>query len=390
MLKDKKILLAVCGSVAFYKAYEILSSLKKLNADVRVMLSDGVLKFTNPLSFEALCKHPILHSGSEDWQNGVSHIEYAKVDLILIAPASANTINCLANGISNNVFMQTLIASNAPILIAPAANEKMLQHFSTRKSFDFLKQNGVNFIEPITKILACGDFANGALADISMIIYEVKKALSKQNFKGKKVVITGGATNEKIDDVRAITNHSSGKMAKALADAFYYAGADVLLISSTEYENTPYKIYKFKTSMQLLNLCKNECKNADLLVMSAAVSDYICKENFNGKLKKSELGNEWDLRLIKNFDILSELKDTKCKKIGFKLEFNEQNATKNAKDMLKNKHLNAVCLNVIGKDNCFGSSLNEISFITGKNQTKLELDTKENIALKIVEMAQNI
>lgn len=390
MLKDKKILLAVCGSVSFYKSYEILSKLKKLGADVKVMLSDGVLKFTNPLSFEALTNHPVLHSGSEDWQNKVSHIEYAKTDLILIAPASANTINSVANGIANNVFLQTIIASKAPILIAPAANHNMLENFATQKSIDFLKQNGVKFIDPITKTLACGDVGKGALADIDIIIYEVKRALCKDIFKGKKVVITGGATTEKIDDVRAITNHSSGKMSKALADAFYYLGADTILISSIEYEKLAYKVHKFKSTNELLNLCKKECEDSHIIVMCAAISDYVCKDNFIGKLKKTQIGDEWSLPLTKNIDVLQNLKEFNCKKIGFKLETDPENAEKNAKDMLKNKNLDAVCLNLLTQANYFGSDQNEVKFIKKDEVINLSLQSKYDLSIQIAKLIADI
>ncbi|CAD7289205.1 Coenzyme A biosynthesis bifunctional protein CoaBC [Campylobacter majalis] len=390
MLKDKKILLAVCGSVSFYKAYEILSHLKKLGADVRVMLSDGALKFTNPLSFEALTNHEILSSVNEKWQEKLSHIEYAKCDLVLIAPASANTINKYANGIADTVFLQTLIASDAPVIIAPAANNKMLEHFTTQKSIEILKQNGVSVIEPLTKILACGDLGKGALAEPKRIIYEVKKALSKQTLIGKKVVITGGGTTEKIDDVRAITNHSSGKMSKALADAFYYAGADVTLLSHVSYEALPYPCHNFHDTKDLLDLCKQKCKDADLLIMSAAVSDYVSANDFNGKLKKSDLGEKWGLWLVKNIDILSELKAYKCKKIGFKLETDKNTAISDAKATLNNKNLDAICLNIMSDSVIFGADMNEITFITKNSQTLLSHDTKENLAKKIVELSGNL
>lgn len=390
MLKDKKILLAVCGSVAFYKSYEILSSLKKLGADVKVMLSDGALKFTNPLSFEALTTNPVLYSGSENWQEKINHIEYSKVDLVLIAPATANTINCIANGVANSIFLQTILATKAQIIIAPSANHNMLENFTTKKSIEILKQNGVKFIDPISKVLACGDFGKGALAEINTIIYEVKKALVKPKFIGKKVIITGGATTERIDDVRAITNHSSGKMSKALADAFYYFGADVVLISSVEYENLPYKMHKFKNTQELLNLCKQECQNSDILVMCAAVSDYVCKDHFKGKLKKSELSDEWNLNLVKNIDVLENLKEFSCKKIGFKLELDPKNAIKNAKDMLKNKNLDAVCLNILGTNNHFSSEQNEVEFIKENETISLKLQNKDTLAMQMAQLVENL
>ena len=391
MLKDKKILLAVCGSIAFYKAYEILSALKKEGADVYVMLSDGALKFCSALGFEALSEHKILTSASEDWQEGLSHISYAKMDLILIAPASVNTINKLANGICDNVFMQTLIASTAPILIAPAANDKMISHFATQKSFEFLKENKVKFIEPIEKILACGDFGKGALASKEAIIYEVKKALSEPKFKGKKVVISGGATSENIDDVRAITNFSSGKMARALADSFYYAGADVTLVASFKCEDAPYKTLKFKSSNELKEALENELEDANWLVMAAAVSDYAPETKFKGKLKKEDLGENWQINFKRNVDILAYLSKFKeVKKIGFKMEIDPKTAKQKAKKMLTEKKLDAVCLNVLGEAVKFGSEVSEISFITHKGELLIPLDSKQNIALKIANLASEL
>ncbi|MCR4942001.1 MAG: bifunctional phosphopantothenoylcysteine decarboxylase/phosphopantothenate--cysteine ligase CoaBC [Campylobacter sp.] len=386
MLKNKKILLAVCGSIAFYKAYEILSALKKEGADVYVALSDGVLKFCSLESWEALCKHKILSSKTQDWQAGINHIQYGKMDLVLIAPASVNTINKLANGICDSVFMQTLIASSAPLLIAPAANNKMLEHFSTQNSIKILKENGAKFIEPENKILACGDLGKGGLASIWSIIFECKKMLSKQSLKGKKIIITGGATIEKIDSVRAITNFSSGKMAKALANACYFAGANVSLIASFETDFLPFDVVKFKSTQELLDICKAKGKDADILIMCAAVSDYVCKQTYEGKLKKSELGKNFSLELCENIDVLSNLKDLKCKKIGFKLETDSKNALQNAKNMLKNKGLDGVCLNILGEKNAFGSDENEIKFISKQGVIDLGFDTKTNLAQKLVEI----
>ena len=214
MLKNKKILLAVCGSIAFYKAFEILSLLKKQGADVYVALSDGALEFCSVSGFEALSEHKILSSQTQNWQDGVNHIAYSKMDLVLIAPASVNTINKLTAGICDNVFIQTLIAaSHVPLVVAPAANNNMIEHFATQNSLEILKKNGALVVEPVLKTLACGDVGKGGLASPEVIVEAAIKRLSKPLFAGKKVVITGGATTEKIDDVRAITNFSSGKMA---------------------------------------------------------------------------------------------------------------------------------------------------------------------------------
>jgi len=378
MLKNKKILLAVCGSIAFYKAFEILSLLKKQGADVYVALSDGALEFCSVSGFEALSEHKILSSKTQNWQDGVNHIAYSKMDLVLIAPASVNTINKLIAGICDNVFMQTLIAaSHVPLVVAPAANNNMIEHFATQNSLEILKKNGALVVEPVLKTLACGDVGKGGLASPEVLVEAVIKRLSRPLFAGKKVMITGGATTEKIDDVRAITNFSSGKMARALARAFYYAGAEVKLLASFETANEPFE------------LCKSECVGANLLVMCAAVSDFV-PTKIDGKIKKEDVGESLNLSLKRNVDILQSLKEFKCKKIGFKLEISSESALKSARSMLEKKGLDAVCLNILGEKNGFASEQNEVNFITKNNEILLPLASKDEIAGRIVELAANL
>ena len=390
MLKNKKILLAVCGSIAFYKAFEILSLLKKQGADVYVALSDGALEFCSVSGFEALSEHKILSSQTQNWQDGVNHIAYSKMDLVLIAPASVNTINKLTAGICDNVFMQTLIAaSHVPLVVAPAANNNMIEHFATQNSLEILKKNGALVVEPVLKTLACGDVGKGGLANPEVIVEAAIKRLSRPLFAGKKVVITGGATTEKIDDVRAITNFSSGKMARALARAFYYAGAEVKLLASFETANEPFDSLKFSSSSELLELCKSECEDANLLVMCAAVSDFV-PTKIDGKIKKEDVGESLNLSLKRNVDILQSLKELNCKKIGFKLEISNENALKSARSMLEKKGLDAVCLNILGEKNGFASEQNEVNFITKNSEILLPLASKDEIARRIVELAANL
>ena len=390
MLKNKKILLAVCGSIAFYKAFEILSLLKKQGADVYVALSDGALEFCSVSGFEALSEHKILSSQTQNWQDGVNHIAYSKMDLVLIAPASVNTINKLTAGICDNVFMQTLIAaSHVPLVVAPAANNNMIEHFATQNSLEILRKNGALVVEPVLKTLACGDVGKGGLASPEVIVEAAIKRLSKPLFAGKKVVITGGAITEKIDDVRAITNFSSGKMARALARAFYYAGAEVKLLASFETSSEPFECLKFSSSSELLELCKSECEGANLLVMCAAVSDFV-PTKIDGKIKKENVKESLNLSLKKNVDILQSLKEFKCKKIGFKLEISSESALKSARSMLEKKGLDAVCLNILGEKNGFASEQNEVNFITRGDETLLPLASKDEIAGRIVELAANL
>ena len=179
-------------------------------------------------------------------------------------------------------------------------------------------------------------------------------------------------------------------MARALADAFYFAGANVTLAASFETQNLPYEVVKFNSSDELLKICQEKCKNADLLVMCAAVSDYVSEEKFSGKLKKEELGKQWSLKLVQNLDILNELAKFSCKKIGFKMEFDPTNAKQSAQKMLSNKGLDAVCLNVITDQNAFGSEVNEVTFITKNGETQLKMAQKSEIAKQILGLTSKL
>ncbi len=383
----KTILLAISGSIAFYKSYELISLFKKEGFRVKVLLSNGLLKFASKMSFEALVDE-VLCEENESWQNSNNHIAFSKdVDLVLFTPASVNSINKLAFGIADNLFIQTLIAANKPLIIAPAANTNMFHHFSTRNSLKILKENKALIIEPICKVLACKDEGVGALAEVKDIFNITKRELLKEKFWcDKSVVITGGGTKEKIDDVRCVSNFSSGKMAKAIADAFYFLGARVKLLSSVEFD-TPYELCKFESSKDLKELLDKNL-NHDFLIMTAAVSDFI-PQSVKGKIKKNEHLQGLNLHLSLNEDLLKICK-FQGKKIGFKMEFDSQNALENAKKSLKDKQLDMVCLNIIDQKNYFGSDQNELYFITLNNENKSTLQNKEKLAFELVKWCEKL
>ncbi|MBZ7928046.1 bifunctional phosphopantothenoylcysteine decarboxylase/phosphopantothenate--cysteine ligase CoaBC [Campylobacter sp. RM10532] len=383
----KTILLAVSGSIAFYKAYELISLFKKENIKVKVLLSQGVLKFANKLSFEALADE-ILSEENESWENKKNHIDFSKdCDLVLFAPASINSINKLALGIADNLFIQTLIASNKPLIIAPAANTNMYNHFSTQNSLKLLQKNKALIIPPISKVLACKDEGIGALAEVEDIFNITKRELFKKNFwLNKSVVVSGGGTKEKIDDVRCISNFSSGKMAKSIADAFYFLGAKVIFLSSVDFK-TSYEIYKFESSKDLKILLERFCES-DFLIMAAAVSDFI-PEFQKGKIKKNQFSNGFDLHLKLNEDLLKNV-NFKGKKIGFKMEFDTKNAIENAKKSLVEKNLNLVCLNILNKKNTFGSDKNEIHFISKDACVKSDFKDKKDLAFDLINWCEKL
>ena len=400
-LKDAKITLCVSSSISFYKAFEILSLLRRANAKVRVAMSEQTLKFCSPLAFEALSGKCVLVGDNKP----LAHIEYAKCDLMIIAPATANTINKIALGIADNAMLSCILACRAPKLIAPAANTAMLENPATQNSLKVLKERGFVVVSSCEKTLACGDVGKGALASpkdivlsaarmlgINSRIPSINSRIPSANSRISKVIITAGACYEMIDDVRAITNLSSGKMGLALAFAYYLRGFDVTLISSAQ--NLPksmenLEFLSFKSSADLLEILKNKkLAKDDLLVMAAAISDYIPAKKAKGKIKKS--GANLNLELKENIDILSSLKELKCKKIGFKMEMDEQSALSSAKNMLENKALDAVCLNVLKAQNYFGSEQNEVLFITKNSQKMLKMASKYEIAAQIARLSENL
>ncbi len=391
LLKDKKILLCVSGSIAAYKALELVRLFIKNGASVKVLMSEEAKRFVTPLSFEAISNNKVLHVESESWSDEYNHIKITKdADAVVFAPASANSINKFTHGIADTLLTQTLLANTKPLLIAPAMNTYMYEHFATQKSLQTLKDRGVCIAEPTSKLLACLDEGKGALAEVEDIYFLTCKMLLQDEFwKNKKVLISGGGTVEKIDDVRYIGNFSSGKMAYKLALGFFLKGADATLLTSRP-QKAPFEVVSFGDTQSLKLHVENLSQENDYLFMAAAVSDYKVKNPKKGKLKKSEIGKSWDLGLVENEDILSLLDKKDIKVVGFKAEFDKQNALKNAKNMLKNKNLDAVCLNILGEDVNFNSEKSRISFITKDGVNEFELKSKLKIAFEIINASKKL
>ncbi|GAB6045203.1 bifunctional phosphopantothenoylcysteine decarboxylase/phosphopantothenate--cysteine ligase CoaBC [Caminibacter profundus] len=378
------VLIGVTGSIAIYKTCELIRMFIKRGDKVRVIMSEASTKFISPLIFEALTRNKVLIEKNEDWSNELNHIDFAKwADIYIIAPATANTVNKAANGIADNLLLQTYLACTSPTLFAPAANTNMYLHPTTQESFKKL-----NIIEANAGLLACGDEGIGKMADVQEIFLRALREVNKDSFfENKKVVVTAGGSIEKIDDVRFISNFSSGKMGEALAEAFYIKGANITLISSKNHNLTKeIKQIKVMSADDYYKAILNE--NPDFLIMAAAIVDYKPKYT-PGKLKKEKIGEKFCLEMEKNIDILETLKDKKFKKIGFKAEVDEKNAINSAKNALNKKNLDAICLNLLTKNN-FGSDENEIIFLTKDKEIKFDQDKKENIAFRIVESAKSI
>ena len=399
LLTGKKILLGVTGSIAIYKALELIRLYVKAGAEVKVLMSEDAKRFIAPLTFETISQNKVLHSETESWSEGLSHIHTGKwADIFVMAPVSVNTINKLSHGIADNLLTQTAIAYTKTILLAPSANTNMMLNPITKESLAKLLSLGYEIVAPQSKLLACNDEGVGALADVEAIFYATARSLLKEPFWcDRDVLISGGGTVEKIDDVRCLTNFSSGKQALSLALCLYIKGANVTLIGNVEAPIYPAMNHLHtKSSHELfltLSSQMNHLHNAQktpYLFMVAAVSDYIPITTHTGKLKKEEMGETLTLELKRNQDILATLDKKGFKVIGFKAEVDDVQAHNNAQSMLEKKSLDGVCLNILKEANHFGSNQNEIFFITKTATHHIALADKFSIAHSIVEYAEHL
>ena len=397
LLENKNILVAVTGSIAVYKTLELIRLYKKAGANVKVIMTSSSKKFISPLTFETISQNTILDDTNEDWSTDTinNHIAIGKwANLFVLAPATANTINKLSNGIADNILLQVALAYPGIKLLCPAANTNMMHNPLTKASLKMLKLCNCKMIDATTKELACKDIGDGAMAEVENIFHtSCQELLQDKYWKDRKVVLNGGGTIEKIDDIRYLSNFSSGKMANSLATALYYKGADVCLVTTKHTENIPSEIHtiKVQSATEMLDFVndaisiakKGKLSSATLMDNSnielirktpfffgvAAVSDYTPKFPQNGKIKKDDIGDNWELSLKKNTDILSSIKKDEIITIGFKAEMDKSKAKENAQNMLVSKNIDAVCLNILDDKNNFGSDKNSIELFT-QNSTK--------------------
>jgi len=414
-LTGKSVLLGVTGSISAYKACDLARLFVKAGANVHVIMTASAERFVSSLTFEALTRNPVLTEKNESWSSDLNHIELGKkCDVFIIAPTSANTINKLSKGIADNILTQTALAYAGPMLIAPAANTQMLKNHYTAGSLKMLGVNDYIIIEPQEKLLACGDIGSGALAEPSEIFFETAKALLKEDFwEDRRIVVTGGGTREKVDEVRYLSNFSSGKMAKSLCLSLYLKGADVCYLTTMGNEGLPQSIYTIDVddTEELLDytqdairvskkgkMSKPSMNNSDrhliqkepYLFMVAAVSDFTPKFPQDGKLKKSMLGESWNIEMKQTPDILSNLNKTDIKTIAFKAEMDKHNGLNSAQELLEQKHVDAVCYNLLNNSESFGTDDNEITFITKENQVSLGKADKLTLSDKILTEAKKL
>lgn len=348
MLSSKNIVLGVSGGVAAYKACELTSRLKKLNANVDVIMTKSAAEFVTPLTFQSLSLNQVvvdMFDKPKYWE--IEHISLAKkADIIVIAPATANVIGKLANGIADDMLTTTVMASKAIKLIAPAMNTNMYENAIVQRNIETLKQLGYHFIEPGEGRLACGDIGKGKMAEPEQIEAKIKELLlPNRDLQGKTLLVTAGPTREALDPVRFITNHSTGKMGFAIAEKAAQRGAKVYLVAGPSALPTPAGVERvdIESAREMYSSVMQLMDKADIIIKSAAVADYRPAEVSSQKIKKS--GDELVVRLEKNPDILQELGSQKGDRVlvGFAME--TQDLIENAKAKVLKKNLDFIVAN---------------------------------------------
>ncbi len=383
-LKDKTILLGVTGGIAAYKSAYLASALKKQGADVIVIMTENAAEFISPLTFETITKNRcITDTFSRNFEWDVKHVSIAKAtDAVLIAPATANIIAKLANGIADDMLTTTVLAAGCTKLIAPAMNTGMLENPITQDNIKKLAGYGFTIIQPDSGVLACGDSGKGRLPETDVLLDSLDYALGKNDLAGKSVLVTAGATQEAIDPVRFITNHSSGKMGYAIARAAARRSADVTLISGETALKTPYMVNRINvtSAAQMFSAVKESYKRFDYIIKAAAVGDYRPEAQSAEKIKKS--GDTIELKLVKNDDILKYLgahKQAGQKLCGFSME--TQNLIENSRKKLIEKNADMIVANsLITPGAGFAGDTNSVTIITKSDEQDFDVMPKSELA----------
>jgi phosphopantothenoylcysteine decarboxylase/phosphopantothenate--cysteine ligase len=393
MLNDKTIVLGITGGIAAYKAADIASKLTQAGARVEVVMTEAATKLITPLTLRTITHRPVVTDMFElASEYSVEHVALAEAaDVVLIAPATANTISKLAAGIADNMLGCIVLATKAPVIIAPSMNDIMYQNSVTQENLAKLKSRGFTIIEPEYGRLASGKMGKGRLPETGKIIEVIEQVLGqKKDLAGKRIVVTAGGTREPIDPVRHIGNRSSGKMGYALAEAARDRGAEVTLITAPASlpEPSGVEVIKVKTAAEMKEAVVGAVKKADALLMAAAVADYQPEVIARAKIKKDSAQN-LTLKLVKTPDILSEVKG-KFIKVGFAAE--SENLVANAKKKLKAKQLDLIVANdITAADSGFDVDTNRVILIDKKGKTEeLPLMSKREVAEKILDRVKGM
>lgn len=392
-MKKPCVVLGVTGGIAVYKACELLRLLQKRGIDVFVVMTQNACRFVAPLTFETLSGHPVAvdtFDRPQTWE--VEHIALAKrADLFLIAPATANIMGKMACGIADDMLSTTVMATRAPVLVAPAMNTGMWENAAVQQNVKTLRARGVEIVAPVSGHLACGDSGAGKLEDVAVIAERACELLfAKKDMEGLRVMVTAGPSREALDPVRYISNRSSGKMGYAIAQAAQKRGAEVTLLSGPVAIEVPQgvKLVPFTTTQELLDRASELAREQDLLIQAAAPADYRAKEVAPQKIKKQG-GEPMTFTLVENPDVAATLGKAKRRGqvfVGFAAETNDVLA--NARDKLARKNLDMIVANDVTRPGAgFDVDTNIVTLITKDGQEALPMMSKAEVAQRILDRA---
>lgn len=390
MLKGKTVLLAVTGSIAAYKIANLASALVKLHCNVHVLMTRNATNFINPITFETLTSHKCLvDTFDRNFQYSVEHVALAKqADVVLVAPASANVIGKLANGIADDMLTTTIMACPCKKILSPAMNTNMFYNPIVQDNLQKLERFGYEVIQPASGYLACGDVGAGKMPEPeTLLAYILKEIACEKDLARKKVLITAGSTREAIDPVRFITNHSSGKMGVALAKAAMLRGAEVTLVAAHMDVNAPMfvKVVPVVSAADMFDAVACLAPDMDIIIKAAAVADYTPQTVADSKIKKND--GDLAIPLKRTRDILGYLGEHKPQGqflCGFSME--TDNLLENSRKKLDSKHADMICANSLRTAGAgFGTDTNIITLITRDGTTELELMGKEEAAHRILD-----
>lgn len=392
MFKGKTVVLGITGSIAAYKMANVASMLVKKGCDVNVIMTKNATNFINPITFEELTKNKCLvDTFDRNFQYSVAHISLAtRADVFMVAPASANVIGKIANGIADDMLTTTIMASKCPKIISPAMNTNMFENPIVQDNMKKLEKFGYEIIEPESGRLAEGMSGKGRLPKEQTLVDYIERALSdNHDLKGKKVLVTAGPTQEAVDPVRYITNHSSGKMGYAVAKAAMLRGADVTLVSGkVSLEPVPFvKTVSVVSAKDMFEAVVREFEDADIVIKSAAVADFRPANVADNKIKKGESGEAMSIRLERTDDILKYLGEHKRENqfiCGFSME--TENMLENSRKKLEKKNLDMiVCNNLKEQGAGFQTDTNKVTIIDRQSTEELGLMSKAEVADKILD-----
>jgi len=385
--------LGVCGGIAAYKAVEVLRGLQRAGCTVRVAMTKRACEFVQPLTFRALSgSHVIVDDYAPDNPDPIAHITFSQtVDLLIVAPATANIIAKFANGIADDFLSSTYLACTAPILIAPAMNTTMWEHPATQRNLEQLRADGVHFIEPDAGEMACGTIGPGRLSEPERIVRAALEILGRsqvvKDLAGERFLITVGATREEIDPVRFISNRSSGRMGFAIAEAALRRGAAVTVVSGVTTVDPPagVRVVKALSAEEMLKTVASEAGKASVFIGAAAIADYRPAQRAAQKIKKSD--ESMTLTLERTPDVLSQVAASRANGmlvVGFAAE--TENVVANAKEKLRSKKLDAIVANDVSRAHSgFDTSTNAITIITNDDSVELPVMAKSDAADRILD-----